>query len=239
MFAGLITASLLVGPSPALLTPAVAPVAAAPAKVAPTLAQLDERRFELHLGIRAGSRFGGPASFGGGASFGLGVRLWKGLFLEASVGEGVFSTPRAAPTPGFRHLGLHDAPPAAAPAQSGPDAASALLAGQILLGARYEVRTPKTKWVRPTFFLGATHLHEATLGDLAREPGKTLAGTGEFIRHRTGLQLGVGLRAPLPARWGPVAPRFSLRVDADAAYYFDAHPGRAQVGLGLGLQVVF
>lgn len=218
MFAGLMLAtSLVCAPSPA----------------PPSLAALDERRFELHLGGRAGARFGGPVSVGGGASIGLGVRLWRGLFLEASLGEGVFgnATPAA---PGFRHLSSD-----AASSKGDGDPLSAILAGQILLGARYELRTVKTKWVRPTLFLGATHLHEATLRELARAPGPTLAGTGEFIRHRTGLQLGVGLRAPLPARWGPVAPRFSVRVDADAAYYFDAHPGRTQVGLGLGVQVVF
>jgi hypothetical protein len=221
MLAGLmLAASLLSAPSPV-------------AKPPPTLAELDERRFELHLGGRAGARFGGPASFGGGASIGLGVRMWRGLFFEASLGEGVFS-PNTAATESFRHLGSHT--PRSCCSRPPP---SPILAGQILLGLRYEVRTPKTKWVRPTLFLGATHLHEATLEDLAREPGPTLAGTGEFIRHRTGLQLGVGLRAPLPERWGPVAPRFSIRVDADGAYYFDDHPGQAQVGLGLGLQVVF
>ncbi|PRQ07281.1 hypothetical protein [Enhygromyxa salina] len=241
MSAGLLAAALLCA-SPAPPAP--------PAKVAPTLAELDERRFELHLGGRAGARFGGAPSLGGGGSIGLGVRLWRGLYLEASVGEGVFSNARPAPAPSsFRHLGSHAevapgepdsaGPPVAAAAAASDDAASALLAGQILLGVRYEVRTPRTKWVRPTVFLGATHLHEATLGDLARAPGPTLAGTGEFIRHRTGVQLGVGLRAPLPERWGPVAPRFSVRVDADAAYYFDAHPGRVQAGLGVGVQVVF
>jgi hypothetical protein len=236
MFAGMIIAASLLAGSPAL--------SPTPAKVQPTLAQLDERRFELHLGGRAGARFGGPASFGGGASIGLGVRLWQGLFFEASLAEGVFTNPTspAATAVGFRHLGEHTPRSETQPGPVAPtssDARSLILAGQILLGLRYEVRTARTRWVRPTLFLGATHLHEATLGDLIRAPGKTLAGTGEFIRHRTGLQVGVGLRAPLPSRWGPVAPRFSIRVDADGAYYFDAHPGRAQVGLGLGVQVVF
>ena len=93
--------------------------------------------------------------------------------------------------------------------------------------------------MRPSVFLGVTHLHEATIADFVAAPGKTLAGTGKFIRHRTGAQAGVGMRVPFPERWGRVAPRFSARFDADFAYYFDRHPGRLQAGLGAGLQVVF
>ncbi|MFO7562925.1 MAG: hypothetical protein R6X02_09815 [Enhygromyxa sp.] len=199
----------------------------------------DDARFVLHIGGRAGGRFVGPdtaapTSFGGGLSFGLGVRLWQGLYLEASVGEGVFQNPE--PLESFRHLGTHEDTPVSL--VEGPEP-SPLLVGQILLGARYEVRTARTSRVRPSVFLGATHLHEATLADFAREPGKTLAGTGKFIRHRTGVQAGFGLRVPFPARWGRAAPRFSGRFDADVAYYLDRQPGRVQAGLGAGVQVVF
>ncbi|HLT36753.1 MAG TPA: hypothetical protein VK034_10715, partial [Enhygromyxa sp.] len=176
-----------------------------------------------------------PTSFGGGLSFGLGVRVWQGLYVEASVGEGVFQNPE--PVTSFRHLGSHEA--ALSVAEPAPDKPSPLLVGQILLGVRYEVRTAKTLRVRPSVFVGATHLHEATLADFAREPGKTIAGTGKFIRHRTGAQVGFGLRVPFPERWGRAAPRFSARFDADLGYYFDRHPGRMQAGLGAGLQVVF
>lgn len=207
----------------------------------PPALPFDDARFELHLGGRAGGRFvgtgtAGPSSFGGGLSLGLGVRLWQGLYLEASVGEGVFSNPERLDT--FRHLGTHETDEALA-IEAPPAAGSPLLVGQILLGARYEIRSAKTLRVRPSVFLGATHLHEATLADFAEDPGKTLAGTGKFIRHRTGAQVGVGLRVPFPERWGRVAPRFSARFDVDGAYYFDAHPGRVQVGIGAGLQVVF
>jgi hypothetical protein len=218
---------------------ALASVLASAPSPAPAL-PFDDARFQLHVGGRAGGRFlgnetAGPSSFGGGVSLGLGVRLWRGLYLEASVGEGVFQNPERVES--FRHVGPHAATlPSEEPEQT---EASPLLAGQILLGARYEVRTAKTLRVRPSVFLGATHLHEATIADFLREPGKTIGGTGKFIRHRTGLQAGVGLRVPFPERWGAVAPRFSVRFDADVAYYFDVHPGRLQAGIGTGLQVVF
>lgn len=227
MLVGLALASLLASaPSPAPALP------------------FDDARFSLHVGGRAGGRFIGtdtvdPTSFGGGVSLGLGVRLWQGLYLEASVGEGVFSNPE--PVESFRHFGTHAAQLGESSSESSTadPKPSPLIVGQILLGARYEVRTAKTLRVRPSVFLGATHLHEATIADFLREPGKTIGGTGKFIRHRTGAQVGVGLRVPFPERWGAVAPRFSARFDLDAAYYFDKHPGRVQAGLGVGLQVVF
>ena len=181
-------------------------------------------------------------SLGGGAQIGLGVRLWQGLYLEAGVGEGIFTNPeRRESEVAFRHIGPHPALESTqdiAPVES-TRPPSPILAGQIVMGLRYEIRTPKTTWVRPSVYLGATHVHEATFADFRVAPGKTLAGTGEFIRHRTGAALGVGLRIPFPERWGPVAPRFSARFDLDAAYYFDRFPGRVQAGLGVGLQVVF
>jgi hypothetical protein len=228
MLVGLALASLIsAAPSPAAATPSLAAL------------PFDDARFSLHVGGRAGGRFvgtdtAGPTSFGGGISLGLGVRLWQGLYLEASVGEGVFQNPESVET--FRHIGPHAAEIEETESAAKP---SPLLVGQILLGARYEIRTVKTLRVRPSVFLGATHLHEATIADFLREPGKTIGGTGKFIRHRTGLQAGLGLRVPFPERWGAAAPRFSTRFDADFAYYFDKHPGRVQAGLGVGLQVVF
>jgi hypothetical protein len=231
MFTGLALASLL-----------------ASSPVSPPALPFDDARFELHLGGRAGGRFlGGPSalptSFGGGLNVGLGVRLWQGLYIEVGLAEGVYQNPEQLDTlrvseeaTSFRHLGPHAAPaaePSASPKKS------AILAGQILLGLRYEIRTARTLRIRPSVFVGATHLHEATLRDFARQPGKTIAGVSDSIRHRTGAQLGFGLRVPFPERWGRVAPRFSARFDADVAYYFDAHPGRLHAGLGAGLQVVF
>lgn len=227
-------------------------VAAAPPTQAahPDLAELDQKRFELHLeGTGAGRFVGGAPTGGGGLRLGLGVRLWRGLYLEASVGEGVYAN--AEPDPEwagdrFRHAG-HDegqADAAAATVEGGADLdieaeGAPILAGQILLGLRYELRTPKTSWIRPTAFLGASHLHEASLADFLDSPGSTLAGTGRHIRHRTGLAAGLGLRLPMPARWGPVAPRFSGRLGIEGAYYFDDAPGRLQAGVHFGVQVVF
>jgi hypothetical protein len=228
MIAGLVVASLL---------------AASPA---PAALPFDDKRFELHVGGRGGGRFIGsqtaaPASFGGGLSLGLGVRLWQGLYFEAAIGEGVYQNPSSAEaTESFRHIGSAPAPATTTTESSdaSPDT-SPLLVGKILLGARYEVRTARTLRVRPSVFLGVTHLHEATLAGFADSPGKTIAGTGKSIQHRTGVEAGVGLRVPFPERWGAVAPRFSARFDVDFAYYFDTYPGRVQAGLGAGLQVVF
>ncbi len=229
-----------------------ATLAFAPPPAPPTRPQLDDNRFEFHHGGGARVRALDGVSVGGGLQIGLGVRLWKGLYLEAGVGEGVFTNRNveaAESDVAFRHFGLHDEAgdegtlPAAAATAAEPEpttqAPSPILAGQIVMGLRYEIRTPRTMWMRPSVYLGATHVHEATLDDFRKAPGKTLAGTGEFIRHRTGASLGLGLRVPFPDHWGPVAPRFSARFDLDAAYYFDRHPGRLQAGLGVGLQVVF
>lgn len=219
------------------------PGAASTPKPQPTLAELDDKRFELHVGARGGGRFmGAGPSWGGGLEFGLGLRVWRGLYFEAGVAEGVYSNRE--PVESFRHAGHLDessARPeeAATQASAASDRAAAILAGQIVFGLRYEIRTRRTQRVRPTVFLGATHLHEATLDDFRRRPGATLAGVADGIRHRTGVQAGAGLRAPFPARWGPVAPRFALTVKADVAYYFDREPGRLQASGGVGVQVTF
>jgi hypothetical protein len=242
---GCLIASLLASaPSP---SPAPAP---SPASRAPH----DDARFMLHLGGRAGGRWlgasSGPpavagASFGAGVGFGLGVRVWSGLYVEASLSEGVFTNPERVSSlgvPEFRHLGAHPTPtsaPASDAASGGSSRRSALIAGQILLGLRYEIRTSKTLRLRPSVFAGLTHLHEATLRDFAAAPGRTLGGVSEAIRHRSGAQLGAGLRIPFSITPGRVASRFSARLDADVAYYFYDAPGRLQAGLGLGVQVVF
>jgi hypothetical protein len=206
----------------------------------PTPEQIDASRFELHIGLRGGARMLGGAAFGGGAMFGLGVRIWQGLYFEASLGEGVFTQPRASgTTTAFRHRGPHGEPIASTTVAPRPDAPDLLLAGQIVFGLRYEVRTPATKRVRPSVFVGLTHAHEATFADFLDAPGKALLGTGTFIDHRTGALVGVGVRLPFPSAWGRVAPRFGLRVDADAAYYVDDDPGRLQASVGVGVQAVF
>lgn len=251
---GLLLASTLASaPSPA---PALAP---APSPTpSPAAAPYDDARFSLSIGSRAGGRFLGSAggspriagsSFGGGVGFGLGVRIWQGLYVEASLSEGVFQNPESVASLGdpatLRHFGDHSSPanePASDPATSAAGSSSrrsALLVGQILFGIRYEIRTPRTLRLRPSVFAGLTHLHEATLRDFQAAPGPTLLGVSDAIRHRSGVQVGAGLRIPFSMTPGRAASRFSARVDADVAYYFDGAPGRLQAGLGLGLQVVF
>ncbi len=111
------------------------------------------------------------------------------------------------------------------------------LSGQILAGLRWELR--RSLVVRPNFFVGMTHLHQSHGDEFVHEPGHTLLGTAKTIHHRTGAQLGFGLRFPFPAKWGKQAARFSGLLRTDVAYYFDDAPGRLQMGLGGGLSVVF
>ena len=247
--APLLASTLLAAPPAA---PAAAPAAAAQAAGA---APYDHARFSIMLGGRAGGRFLtrpsatpiAPTSFGGGFGLGLGVRVWQGLYVEANVSEGLYQNPEPIPTldaSSFRHFGPHEpaaaeTDPAVADASGASEGKSALLVGQILLGLRYEIRTPATYRLRPSVSLGLTHLHEATVHDFLLSPGKTLMGISKSIRHRTGAQVGAGLRIPFSLEPGRVASRFSARVDADVAYYFDDAPGRLQAGLGLGVQVLF
>ncbi len=179
---------------------------ASPALAGPTLAQLDQRRFEIHVLPRFGARLLAAAELGGSVQLGVGIRLTKGLYLEFELGEGVYAPP-------------------------------VQLSGQILAGLRWEFR--RSARVRPNLFAGFTHLHQSQGHDFAHEPGHTLLGTAKTIHHRSGAQLGLGLRFPFPASWGKHAPRFSGLVRTDVAYYFDGAAGRLQAGLGAGLSVVF
>ncbi|MCA9696656.1 MAG: hypothetical protein KC431_03945 [Myxococcales bacterium] len=235
------------------ITVAASLLLTAPTAPPTTLATMDDKRFELHVGGQGGARFlSGPVAGGGGLHFGLGVRVWRGLYVEVGVAESLHARPAPEPAAtdlAFRHLGHADPEPAPEPtmtsdatdASTDADSRGAglILAGQILMGLRYEIRTPATRHLRPTTFLGVSHLHEAGVDDFLDAPGATLAGFAPQIRHRTGLAAGVGLRAPFPERWGPVAPRFSARLGLDVAYYFDDAPGRLQAGANLGVQVVF
>lgn len=111
------------------------------------------------------------------------------------------------------------------------------LSGQILAGLRWELR--RSAKVRPSVFVGLTHQHQSHAEHFAHEPGHTLLGTAKTIHHRSGAQLGFGLRFPFPAKWGKQAPRFSALLRTDVAYYFDAAPARLQAGLAVGASVVF
>ena len=223
--------------------PAAAPVEAAPVPVAveaappkppkppkkpkpspeERLAKVDEARIEMHLGIRGYGRFlDAEPAYGGSVQLGAGVRLVRGLYLSGELGAGVHGMPLGA-------------------------------GAQVLVGLRHELRV--SKWVRPTFSLGYTHLVD--LGFDAGfqadcdcfdwndhhphpQPGPNgnnvdIDGHGDVdLIQRNGIQGGLGLRFPM--RW---APRLSVYVQLDGAYYFDREPGRLQIGGGGGLQVVF
>lgn len=195
MFAGLLCASLL-----------ASPLVAEPEVAGPTLAELDERRFEIHLLPRFGARLLDTTELGGSIQLGVGVRLWKGLMFEVELGEGVYAPP-------------------------------VQLSGQILAGLRWELR--RSARVRPSLFAGFTHLHQSHGNHFLHEPAHTLLGTAKTIQHRSGAQLGFGLRFPFPPAWGKQAQRFSGLVRTDVAYYFDAGPGQLQAGLSAGFSVVF
>lgn len=195
----LLTASLLAAPPPS-------PAPAEPEPAGPSLAELDEKRFELHLLPRLGARMLDGESLGGSIQVGVGIRAWRGLYVEIEVGEGVYAPPLE-------------------------------LSGQILAGLRWELR--RSAKVRPSLFLGFTHLHQSHAEHFVHDPGHTLVGTAETIHHRSGAQAGFGLRFPFPARWGKQAQRFSGLLRSDVAYYFDAAPARLQAGFAAGFSVVF
>lgn len=181
------------------------------------LAKLDDARMELHLGLRGYGRFlDAPAAYGGSVQIGAGVRVVRGLYLAGEIGVGAHAMP----------LGL---------------------GGQVWVGVRHELRM--SRWVRPTFSLGYSHLidvggfdasFDADCGCLLDDDHDDDHDFGVSHRseielaQRSGVQAGLGLRFPF--RW---APRLSVYVRGDVAYYFDDAPGRLQGGGGGGLQIVF
>jgi hypothetical protein len=113
--------------------------------------------------------------------------------------------------------------------------------GQVFLGLRHELRV--SKWVRPTFSLGYSHLIDtsfhAKVNPLClgceRDPDFEFSARSDVhLVQRQGIEGGFGLRFPF--RW---APRLSVYLRADVDYYFDRAPGRLQVGGGGGVAVVF
>jgi hypothetical protein len=176
------------------------------------IAHLDHARMELHIDVRGYGRFFGvPAAYGGSVQLGAGVRLARGLYAVGELGVGAHGMPFGAQ-------------------------------GQVFMGLRHELRM--NRWVRPSFSLGYSHLidvgFEAELDPLCgchrdQELGFGIHGRGEVeLDQRSGIQGGLGLRFPF--RW---APRLSVYLRADAAYYFDFRPARMHVGGGGGLQIVF
>ena len=181
------------------------------------LAQLDDKRIALNMGVRGYSRFlgagEGPAahpSYGGGVELGLGVRLVRGLYLHTEVDAGAHALPVGA-------------------------------AGRLFVGARHELRM--TKWIRPELSLGYSLAFEGTFDGYAdcgckSEPWDLdldfgVGAEAEFA-SRNGVEAGLGFRVPFKR-----APRLSLYVRGDATYYFDDRPGRLQAGGSMGFSIVF
>lgn len=226
MVSMLLAASLLAAEPTATAeaTPAEAkPAEAKPPKPSPEarLAHLDHARMELHIDVRGLGRYlGGPTTYGGSVQLGAGVRLVRGLYVIGELGVGAHAMP----------LGFQ---------------------GQVLMGLRHELRM--SKWVRPSYSLAYSHLIDVKLdaefdpfqpgspgvttscGCLREHEGVGVGARGDVsLDQRGGIQAGLGLRFPF--RW---APRLSVYLRADVAYYFDHAPGRLQAGGGGGLQVVF
>jgi hypothetical protein len=115
-------------------------------------------------------------------------------------------------------------------------------AGQVFLGLRHELRM--SKWVRPSFSLGYSHLIdvglEAEVDPLCgctrvHDPSFEFSAESDVdLVQRHGAEAGLGLRFPF--RW---APRLSVYLRADVDVYFDDLPGHVQVAGGAGVQVVF
>lgn len=114
--------------------------------------------------------------------------------------------------------------------------------GQVFLGLRHELRM--SKWVRPSYSLGYSHLidvgFEAEFDPLCgctqgHDPGFEFSARSEVdLAQRHGAEAGLGLRFPF--RW---APRLSAYLRADVDVYFDDLPGHVQVAGGGGVQIVF
>jgi hypothetical protein len=119
--------------------------------------------------------------------------------------------------------------------------------GQLFLGLRHELRM--SKWVRPSFSLGYSHLivvswdttvepscgrtHDDDLDDFDFDFDFSGSADVELVQ-RHGVEAGLGVRFPF--RW---APRLSAYLRADVDVYIDALPGHVQVAVGGGAQVVF
>jgi hypothetical protein len=202
-----------------LLASLLAATPTKPAKPSPEerLETLDDARLELHFGLRGDGRFLDlEPAYGGSVQLGAGVRLVRGLYLTGEIGAGAHAMPFGA-------------------------------SGQVVVGLRHELRM--SRWVRPTFSLGYSHLVDVAFdaaleadcgcfdwhGDDDDRHGIDLDARSDVeVDQRSGLQAGLGLRFPM--RW---APRLSVYVRGDVAYYFDREPARLQAGGGGGLQIVF
>lgn len=99
--------------------------------------------------------------------------------------------------------------------------------GALFVGARYTPPGPAFARV------GFAHHHEVPKEAFFAAPGTSIAGTGEGIRHRSGLEAGVGL-------WGPVSTpvfdgRMGWAVDLSGTWLPDDKGPAAYALIELGL----
>ena len=67
-------------------------------------------------------------------------------------------------------------------------------------GVRWQPRPPDR--TSPWLSLALAHVHDASTEALSSDPGGTLGGFGEGLRHRTGFSVGAGISSPLSLPWG-------------------------------------
>ena len=185
------------------------------------LAVLDDKRIELHTGVRAYGRYlGAPAAFGGSWQLGLGVRVVRGLYIAGELGLGAHAMPVGVGAQGF--IGLRHELRVAKWVRP-----SISVGYTHLLDASFDVDLPG-------FSDGGDHPCGCS-ADHGGDSGFGFdAGASATLASRSGVQAGLGLRFPFKR-----APRLSGYLRGDAAYYFDDLPGRLQIGGSMGLQIVF
>lgn len=200
------------------------------------LAQLDEKRVAVHLGARAYARTGGVTTFESGPGRTVTTNIAGGAALQLGLGVRL-----------VRGLYIHGE--FAGGAHAEPFGAN--VSG--FLGLHHELR--KTKWVRPSYFVGYRHIVETDFrgqfdgsfdGSYEQSCGGctvngNVGGGGQFefdsrtdLVHRPAVQAGLGLRFPMP-----FAPRLSPYVRGDVSYAFDDRFGNLEVGVQGGIQLVF
>lgn len=104
------------------------------------------------------------------------------------------------------------------------------LVGALFIGARYT--PPSPLHVR----LGFAHNHETPIDVFKAEPVSSVLGTADGIRHRSGLELGVGASTGLSERWsflGGLQERLGVEADLGFAWLPDHNGPHSYVYLDL------
>lgn len=182
------------------------------------LAVIDDKRVELHMGLRGYGRYlDAPAALGASVQLGMGVRVIRGLYVTGELGVGAHGLPLGVGAQGF--IGLRHELRVAKWVRP-----SVSLGYTHLLDASFDVDLPK---------IGgdpcSCEADKGWSGGFGFDAGGDVT-----LASRSGVQAGLGLRFPFKR-----APRLSAYLRGDGAYYFDDRPGRLQIGGSLGLQIVF